>query len=306
MTSTSIHRLLDEAFAGATPSPAVQDLKEELRANLVARAEELQAGGLGADAAARRAFDELGDVRALIADAADDPTPAWDRERVRVSPGFVIRATLVPIAAAAALLLGILAACGVIGGGIPLGAALIAVVAVLMGLLVADSLVQHTRAHYPMPAARASGYGIGVALVIAAAGGFALCWTGGPLWAWLVAAGILLLAGVGMLAGLGATQTNRAKPWVREYSAQWMREFGQEHGKPWEQPVGDRFSRDPNAAARFGIYTMIIWILASVAGVIIGFNIGWWWSSLAWVAGFITMMLLLTRMLFIPPKDGER
>jgi len=306
MTSTSIHRLLDEAFAGAAPSPAIQDLKEELRTNLAARVDELEASGLGADAAARRAFDELGDVRALIADAGDDPMPAWDRERVRVSPAFVIRATLVPIAAAAALAVGVLAACGVIGGGIGLAVGLFAVVAVLIGVLVADSLGQDTRAHYAMPGGRATGYGIGAALTIAAAGGFALCWTGGPLWLWIVAAGILLLAGVGLLAGLGATQTNRAKPWVREYSAQWTKEFERSHGEAWERPVGDRFSRDPNAAARFGIYTMIIWILASIAGVIIGFNVGWWWAGLAWVGGFVAMMLLLTRMLFIPPKDGER
>ena len=34
---TTIHRLLDEAFAGIPLSPEVQDLKEEVRANLLAR-----------------------------------------------------------------------------------------------------------------------------------------------------------------------------------------------------------------------------------------------------------------------------
>ena len=38
-TNTTIHRLLDEAFAGVAPSPATQDLKEELRGHLVAAPE---------------------------------------------------------------------------------------------------------------------------------------------------------------------------------------------------------------------------------------------------------------------------
>ena len=59
---TTVHRLLDDAFAGVEPSPEVQDLKEEIRANLEARAAELQASGVAPDAAARRAFDELGEI----------------------------------------------------------------------------------------------------------------------------------------------------------------------------------------------------------------------------------------------------
>ena len=35
--NSDIHRLLDEAFAGIEMTPDAQDLKEEVRANLVAR-----------------------------------------------------------------------------------------------------------------------------------------------------------------------------------------------------------------------------------------------------------------------------
>jgi hypothetical protein len=63
---TDVHRLLDEAFAGIEMTPERQDLKEEVRANLIARAAELEAGGMAGDAAARQAIGELGDVRTIL------------------------------------------------------------------------------------------------------------------------------------------------------------------------------------------------------------------------------------------------
>src|SRR5690606_7016666 len=105
MTNISVHRLLDDAFAGIAVTPDVQDLKEEIRANLLDRVAELTAQGVGADDAARRAVDELGDVRALVAEAAADagarspaaPAPAVvdaaaaaARQRVPVRPRYVV------------------------------------------------------------------------------------------------------------------------------------------------------------------------------------------------------------------------
>jgi len=302
-TNISIHRLLDEAFAGIAPSPAVQDLKEELRANLLARVEELEAAGTPAAEAARRAFDELGDVSALVGDAASDTTPAWARNRVRVAAGFVVRATIIPIAAAVALAIGVLALCGIVPGDAALASGLFAAFAFLIGWITGDSLAQETSQHFAMPRGRATGYGAGVALVLLGAATLALCWTGGPLWLWLAFGGLLLLAGIGALAGLGATQTNRTKPWALAYSAQWSKDFQQQHLGEWSTPSGDRFSRDPNAAARFGIYTVVIWVTATAIAVVLGFAVGWWWSALPWVAAFIVMMLVLARMLFVPGSD---
>jgi len=56
---TDIHRLLDEAFAGATMTPELQDLKEELRGNLASRVSELQGKGMDASKAASTAVAEL-------------------------------------------------------------------------------------------------------------------------------------------------------------------------------------------------------------------------------------------------------
>ena len=85
MTSTSVHRLLDEAFAGLPMTPDAQDLKEEIRANLLDRVAELTASGVEPDEAARRAVDELGDVRALVEEASGLTAEAGSR--VPVTPG---------------------------------------------------------------------------------------------------------------------------------------------------------------------------------------------------------------------------
>jgi len=313
-TNLTIHRLLDEAFAGLEPTPAALDFKEELRANLVARVEELEASGVAPDEAAHRAIDEVGDIRALLDDAAEERGgrphsigEAWLQHRVRYSGGFVVRVTVASILGAAALVFAFVVGAGLLPGGAIVAAALIIVFAALLGLVCGDSLGQETTRNYPTPRGRAAGYGIGLALLLAGVGGIALCWVGPwPLWAWCAAGGVLALAGIGTLSWLGATQTNRQKPWMRVHGAEWGERFAREHEAAWSVPSGDRFSRDPNAAARFGIYTMVIWVAATAVALVLGFTVGWWWSALPWVAAFIAMMLLLTRMLFAPEKEDRR
>ncbi len=82
-TDPNIHRLLDQAFAGVAMTPETQDLKEEIRGNLVARVAELQAGGMDAAKAGSTAVRELGDVRELV-DAGrhrQGPQPAHRQPR---------------------------------------------------------------------------------------------------------------------------------------------------------------------------------------------------------------------------------
>ena len=80
--NSDIHRLLDEAFAGIEMTPDAQDLKEEVRANLVARTAELEASGkASADAAQpgdRRARRR---ARAARRDAPPPRRVAGTRER---------------------------------------------------------------------------------------------------------------------------------------------------------------------------------------------------------------------------------
>ncbi len=286
MTSNvSIHRLLDEAFATASPTETTQDLKEELRANLMARVAELESDGLDASAAARQAFDELGDISGLLTDPVPDARPGRP-SKVRPSAAFVARVTVVPIVASAALGVAVLAALDVVGGGPYLARGLVAVVAVLVGFVTADALLRETTGHYGMPRGRATGYGVGTGLVLLGAGLVALCRTDGLMWWWVTLGGLLAVAGIGVLAGLGATQTNRTKPWMLASASAFE--------------ADNRFETDPAAAARFGIYTLVTWVAAAAASVVVGFTVGWWWAVLPWVVAAVVTMLLLTRMLFTP------
>ena len=291
MTTTGsameIHRLLDAAFAGVELTPEAQDLKEEMRGNLVVRVAELEQAGSPADVAAQRAIAELGDIRSIVGEleASVGDAPPWLRHRVRPKAAYLVRTVLLSTIAAGAL-----AVLSVPFFGPQLAlvwqVAAVAIVALVAGVIVADALRQETTTNYPVPATRAVGYGSATALVLAGAGFAALCLRDLPL-AWLVGGGLALLVGVIGFTYLGATQTNRHKPWVvRLQSA--------------HHEVGDRFSQDPAAAARFGLYTVTIWLVALAAFAVLSFTVGWAWSWLALLAGIVAMMLTLARMLFVP------
>ena len=289
---SDIHRLLDEAFVGVTMTPELQDLKEELRGNLSARVDELQARGMDAAAAASAAVAEL-EVPELIAGLESEPSvtspggaaaEAIRLHRVRPKPGFVVRASI------ASVLLLVCAlhvvtdsdANPVIGQLWAVGFGLV------LTFLVTDSLRQETSQRYSMPTVRALRWGVAAGILGAGVG-----YGGVAVWhltvtGLLAAAVILALAGAMGLIALGVTQTNRLKPWAIAQARQYEGE--------------DRFSQDPAAAARFGLYTVVIWVLAIAAFVLLSITVGFVWSWLALVGGFVIFFLVLSRMLFAPQK----
>ena len=297
--NTDIHRLLDEAFQGIDLTPDAQDLKEEIRANLVARADELEAAGATPADAAQQAIAELGDVRALLDETRDASPRANDRgyaalqlkHRVRPKPGFVVRVMVWSLAAMAGIVLGILGATGVLGMAVGGEIALFGVAATALGLLVGDSLSQETTTNHPMPQKRAAAYALATFL-----GAWGLAFGGLvalgalPVWAVMFAA-VGVIASIILFAFLGATQTNRHKAWTRQAFAN-------------EPP--NRFEREPETAARFGIYTAAIWLVTLAVIAVLVFTVGWWWAPVAFVAGFALMMLVLARMMFGPEKRAGR
>jgi len=295
---SDIHRLLDEAFTGVAMTPELQDLKEELRGNLASRSGELQAKGMDASKAARTAVAELGDIPQLVASVGGDAgTPlspgaaaaeAARLHRVRPKSGFVVRASVLSVAI---LAVGFHVVLDLVQQrtASTLDAQLWSVgFAVLIAALVTDSLHQETAQHYPMPVPRSIRWGAASAFLAAGvAYGSFFFWHGAPL-ALLAAAIILTLAAVMAMIALGVTQTNRLKPWVLAQNRQYE--------------IDDRFSKDPIAAARFGLYTVIIWIVAIALFVVLSIAVGFIWSWLALVAGLVVFFLVLSRMLFAPTK----
>jgi len=296
--NTDIHRLLDEAFDGVEMTADARELKEEVRANLMARAAELEAQGKSPADAARSAIKELGPVEDLLGaparrrtsdDAEPDLMELHARNKVRPNPGFVVRTTLLSVAAAAALTLAVLAAFEVVGGsaGAVLGLGLAA--AAILGFVTADSLQQETTSNYAMPAGRAVSWGLatfaGIAS-LAAFGAFAVDTTAVTL---AVAGGALALASIGLFSWLGATQTNRHKAWVR----------GLEHHTAAHQ---SEFWNDQQAAARFGMYSGAIWITGIGAAIALAIIFAWWWALVVLGVCIVLTMLVQARMQFRPNR----
>jgi hypothetical protein len=285
-----LHRLLDEAFAPYPVTPESLDLKQEVRANLSARAAELRAGGATASDAARAALAELGDIGLLLGETdGAAPAPAsWvaeeRRNRVRPKPAFAVRTAILAGVLAVDVLLLVLQFAGVIPADYGWMVAQVVIAVLIVGWLVADALQQETTANFPLSRGRAIGFGVASGLLVAAAG-TALQLLSGVNTAWLVMIGFAVVVSVSLFTFLGVTATNRAKPWVVRIQA-----------KQAEMP--NRFDEDPAAAARFGIYTACILVVAFVIFVVLSFTIGWAWSWLALLGGFVAMLFVLARMLF--------
>ena len=310
MMSTSVHRLLDEAFAGIPVTLDTQDLKEEIRANLLDRVAELTASGVAPDMAARQALDELGDVRALANEASDlavdagsvaPPSPssttsgaaaAAARRRAPVArrhvagvvvASMVVLLALTPLVAVAML---VVERSGDLEGYLPLLLVAPFLSGPAVGWIVGASLVRETATSYGMPRRRAAAYGVASCLLatglVAGVEGY---WAFQRVSVVFQTAVPLLVVGGAWLAYLVATQTNRHKPWVLEQA--------REHAQ-----VGDRFEKDPAAAARFGIYATIVWTLTAAAFLAVGFTVSWLWALLPALLGVAVFMLLLATMLF--------
>jgi MFS family permease len=301
-TTNNIHRYLDEVFADIPRTPETADLKEEIRGNLAARIHELEAAGTAPDAAAAKAIKELGPIDELVDSIGDSEPTARpgstaarliSLNRVKLSPYYVVRTVLLALLLAGGVTIVTL---GSILGGLGIAPAWLVyalpVEAVLsgafLGLIVGDALDHETSQHYPMQPRRA--FGFGLASFAALVGlGFIGAWFANPMLWMLLAGCVLAAAGFIAFIALGVTQTNRLKPWVKELNRSYA--------------IEDRFSQDPASAARFGLYTVVIWIVAFAGFVVLSIVVGFVWSWLALLGGLVVFFLVLARMLF--PADKK-
>lgn len=300
MTEHTVHRILDQAFEGVELTPDVQDLKEEIRANLLARVGELEAQGRSTDDAVRIAVEEVGDLRAVVAEvaaaSAQTAPGTWVEHerltalhRVRARPAVVAGLVALSAVLAAGVVLMALDATGVVTMS-PEAAVLTGLAAALAaGGITVLSLRQETTAHYPMPLARAVGWGGAAAagtLAAATGAAFAADTSATGL---LAATIVLAVVALGAVVMLAVTQTNRTKEWARDAATRSQ----------------DRFTQEPAAAARFGIYSAALWLAALAALVVIGLTLGWLWSWTPVVAALGVNLVLLARMQFPPERPGR-
>ncbi|ALE05901.1 hypothetical protein AL755_11205 [Arthrobacter sp. ERGS1:01] len=301
----NIHRYLDDAFADVSMNAELRDLKEEIRSNLAERVAELTGQGATPADAAARAIDEFGDLGEVISSVqsgqgaeplskAATQAQAFAVNKVTPRPGFVIGTVILALVAVASLLWFILILAGSnpgagdAGTG-PAAAVLAGFAATLsIGAITAWSLRQETSQDHPVPLRRALGYGAGAAAAVAGLFLMSLVVLAGM--GLLFAGAFVLLGAVVIFIKLGLSQSNRKKAWAREVQRDYQ--------------GMDRFSQDPVAAARFGIYTAVIWLVALALFVWLSFTAGFAYSWLALLAGLVVFMLVLARMLF-PSGEGS-
>ena len=212
------------------------------------------------------------------------------RHRVRPKPGFVVGVVVASVVTVSSLIVVALAAMSVLAVPVAGTLAVLALGASAAGWIVGSSLVQETTSDHPMPGRRAGGFGLATGLVVFGLGLVGLVLTG-ILAMWVVVpAAVAGVLGIILFSFLGATQTNRHKAWV--VAAQ----------RDAKMPP-NRFEEEPETAARFGIYTAVIWTVAFTVMIVLIFTVGWWWALLAFVGGFAVMMLVLARMMFGAKKS---
>ena len=295
-TTDNIHRYLDEAFADIQRTPESADLKEEIRGNLPARVTELESTGTSPAAAAAKAIDD-GDGKSA-SNSAETAVKLIALNRVKSSPVYVVRTVLLSLLLAGGVTI---VAVGSILGGLGIAPAWLVyalpVEAVLsgafLGVIVGDALSHETSHHYPVQPQRAFGFGLAAFAGLTGLG-FVGGWFANPVLWMLLTGCVLALASIIAFVALGVTQTNRQKPWVKDLNRAYA--------------VEDRFSQDPAAAARFGLCTVVIWVLAFAAFIAVSIAIGFAWSWLALLAGLAVFFLVLARMLFgvdIPKKTDS-
>ena len=144
----------------------------------------------------------------------------------------MVRTVLLSIVSAAALVLLVLGLVEVLSIGTGVLVGLAAVFGLTLGVVTADALRQETSSSHPLPTGRAVAFGASTGVLLAGLAFTAVVIVRLDL-AWIILSALLVVAAIGVLSWLGATQTNRHKPWLVEQQRA-MR-------------TGNRFEEDPAA-----------------------------------------------------------
>ncbi|MCL2741326.1 MAG: permease prefix domain 1-containing protein [Oscillospiraceae bacterium] len=270
---------VDRLFADCADTRETGELKEEVAANLMDRVRELTQGGLDGDEAFEKATSELGDITA-IAEEAGKKTRNETLGRMYINAKVkVTKRTAAGMSAATSLVMLVLGILALTlfgegdGAGGPIAFYLsAAVLSVACGLYAYFGLTQETASHYAVKGGRAAAYGLssmagvlGVGLVASS-----IYLDGWAVNLQLALKATPLIPAVCMLVFLLATEEKRQKPWLKAMEERMVEGF-----------LGFRFGIvDPVRAARFGVASGGVWLLAVAVFCALGLAIGW---HVAWV-----------------------
>ena len=300
---------VDRLFAGYEDTPEIRDFKEEITGNLKERVKELMSKGLGEDEAFDKATAELGDITAI----ADNLGKKKRNEAI----GQMYMNAKVPITKRTAL--GLTLATGLL----LVGAAMfvinyfsdeskiqfyylgILLISDALGLYVYSGLTQESAYRFAMKNKRALMYGVIVFVGVLGEGLATVLFFFDDA-ELAIALGIefaLVVPAVCALVFLVATGSNRDKPWVKARKEEYTNPqsgiilgIGIGRGANIEGSLNSELSMvDPVRAARFGVISGGLWILATALFILIGLSYDWWYALLVFLfAAAVQVMMTST------------
>lgn len=283
----------DRLFSDYEDTPKIKDFKEEIAGNLKERVKEFVSKGIPEEEAFDKAAAELGDITAI----ADDVGKKKRNEAI----GQMYMGAKVPLTKRTAA--GVTVATGLLL--LAVGLALILffsynsydisfyyLSAVLLsaacGLYTYFGLTQETTAHYAMKNGRALAYGA-VCLAGFLGAGLAVVsfiFIGFEMSAALGIKIALILPAICALIFLLTTEPKRQKPWLKA-----MVDREVENSMKYHADMVD-----PVKAARFGVASGGLWVLAIAVFVTIGFVIGWQYAWLVFPFALAIQVFMVTTI----------
>ncbi|MBR0597576.1 permease prefix domain 1-containing protein [Sinanaerobacter chloroacetimidivorans] len=289
-----IKQYIDTLFSGYEETEALADFKQEIKSNMDDRIKSLMKKGLDDKAAFNKAISELGDVSALA-----DELSLKKRQEVFSEMYMKTKSYMKPWRMVLYILCGVILCFGIIAAALAwsfsgeinafLGTLLIFSEIAVLGFVFLG-LTQETAAREAMSWKRALWYvgvsGVFLFGIIVFIMTYFLDGLGLPY-----AVATLIPFGLPSLA-LGVflilTEKDRSKPWVVEFRKKAMEREMQRFANPAQEE-------------RFGLVSGALWIAAIAVFIILTITVGIKFSWLAFPAGVIGQMLILSAF----SKKGE-
>jgi MFS family permease len=284
---------VDRLFAGYEDSPEIKDFKEEIAANLKERVKALMADGLEEEKAFDKAAAELGDITAIADEVGKKKRNETIGEMYIGAQMATPKQTAAELAVATGVLLFAvgLALLTFFGSGVsalPYYVA-VALLAFACGLYTFAGLTWETASHYPVKKGRALAYGLACLAMVLGAGLAVVSFLvdGFEISAALGVKMALILPGICALVFLVLTEGDRHKPWMKA-----LVESEAENSLKYQMNIVD-----PVKAARFGVASGGLWILAIAVFLTLGFAISFGYSWLAFVFA-LAIQMFMVMMIF--------
>ena len=283
---------VNNLFADYDDSPEIKDFKEEITGNLKERMKELISKGFDEKQAFDKATAELGDITSIANEIGKKKrNEAIGQMYIKSKIPFTKKTAAGLTAASGLLLLGIgliLIACFGQIRNVWIYNLCVVMIAIAGAVYVYFGLTQETAAHYPMKNSRAIAYGC-VCLFAFLGAGLAIVSFLLNKFELSVVLGIkitLLLPAICVLIFLLITESSRHKPWLKaivEHDIENSIKFHMEMVNPVK-------------AAKYGVASGGLWLLAIAIFATIGLLINWQYSWLVFLFALAIQVFMTTTI----------